>query len=141
MRLILLFALGMIWFMMPEMKAFAGDIYSPKRGTAERKHIMNAIRPLLEVRVGAPVEFVVDRLRIYQSWAFAVVNPQRPGGKAISPDSSTYHVSEFSDGLHSYVLLKYAYKRWNIVDYAIGPTDVFWIGDPLYEQFPPDFIN
>jgi hypothetical protein len=120
--------------------AFASEIYSPERGTSERKDVLNAIRPLVEARVGPPVEFVVDRLRIYQNWAFAVVNPQRPGGKQIDPKGPSYHLSEFQDGLHTYVLLQYAYNRWNIIDYAIGPTDVFWDGDPLYAQFPRNFI-
>lgn len=121
--------------------AFASEIYSPKRGTSERKDVLNAIRPLVEARVGPPVEFVVDRLRIYHNWAFAVVNPQRPGGGKIDPNSPNYHLSEFQDGLHTYVLLQYDYNRWNIIDYAIGPTDVFWDGDPLYAQFPKKFID
>lgn len=120
--------------------AFAGEIYSPKRGTSERKLVLNAIRPLVEARVGAPVEFVVDRLRIYQDWAFVVANPQRPGGGQIDPNDPNYHLSEFQDGLHTYVLLQYAYSRWNVIDYAIGPTDAFWDGDPLYAQFPRNFI-
>ncbi len=137
----LLSALFMIFCMnMAPTTVIANEIYTPKRGTEERTDVLNAIRPLIEARVGPPVEFVVDRLRIYQGWVFVVVNPQRPGGIAIDTTDKNYRLSEFQDGLHTYVLLKYAYKRWNIVDYAIGPTDVFWEGDPLYEQFPRNFI-
>jgi hypothetical protein len=106
----------------------------------ERAQVLNAVRPLVEARVGSPVEFVVQRLRVFNGWAFVIVNPQRPGGKAISPNDPNYRLGEFQDGLHTYALLKYAYDRWNIIDYAIGPTDVFWQGDPLYEQFPDNFI-
>ncbi len=120
--------------------AFASEIYSPERGTSERKNVLNAIRPLVEARVGPPVEFVVDRLRIYQDWSFVVVTPQRPDGGEIDLNDRNYHLGEFQDGLHTYALLKFSYGRWNIVDYAIGPTDVFWEGDPLYKQFPRDFI-
>lgn len=121
--------------------AAAGEVYSPQRGTPERGAVLNAIRPILEVRVGPPVEFVVSWLRIYKDWAFVAVEPQRPGGGAIDPISPHYRVSEFQDGLHTIALLKFSYGRWNIVDYAIGPTDVFWDGDPLYAQFPRAFTH
>lgn len=121
--------------------AATSEIYTPKRGSVERKDVMNAIRPLLEARLGPPVEFVVNRLNIYRDWAFVVVDPQRPGGGAINPSDPNYRASPFQDGLHTYALLKHAYGRWNIVDYVIGPTDVFWDGDPLYAQFPPSFMN
>ena len=119
---------------------FPNEIYSPKRGAAERKEVLNAIRPLVEARAGPPVEFVVDRLRIYKGWAFVVVNPQRPGGGKIDPNGKNYRLGQFQDGLHTYALLKFRYGRWNIIDFVIGPTDVFWEGDPLYEQFPRNFI-
>ena len=41
------------------------------------------------------------------------------------------------DGLQTYVLLRYQYDRWNVIDFAVGPTDVFWHGHPLYRQVPP----
>ena len=117
----------------------AQQVYTPERGTAERSEILNAARPILEVRVGPPVEFVVSWLRVYGDWAWVAVDPQRPGGGAINPNSPTYRMWEGQDGLHTYVLLKHAYGQWNVVDYAIGPTDVFWDGDPLYQQFPRSF--
>lgn len=121
------------------MASVAADIRHPARGTAERKEILNSIRPILEARVGKPVEFVVSWLRVYKEWAWVSVDPQRPGGGAINPGSPTYRMWEGQDGLGTYVLLKHAYGRWNVVDFAIGPTDVFWQGDPLYEQFPKAF--
>jgi hypothetical protein len=115
--------------------------YEPARGTQERKDLMNAIRPLVEARVYPPVEFVIDRLRVSGNWAFAIVSPQRPGGKPIDLSATALRQqAEYMDGITTYALLVRAYGRWNIVDYAIGPTDVFWSGDPLYEQLTPGLV-
>eukprot|EP00873_Tetraselmis_striata_P005792 jgi/Tetstr1/426056/TSEL_001611.t1 len=85
--------------------------YEPARGTQERKDLMNAIRPL------------------------------RPGGKPIDLSATALREqADYMDGITTYALLVRAYGRWNIVDYAIGPTDVFWSGDPLYDQLTPGLV-
>ena len=38
--------------------------------------------------------------------------------------------------LVTFALLRYQFNRWNLVDFVVGPTDVFWQGDPLYAQVP-----
>ncbi|WP_157967547.1 hypothetical protein [Cohaesibacter intestini] len=119
--------------------ASAQQIYTPERGSVERKAVLNAIRPLLEARLGAPVEFVVNRMNVYGDWAWLVVEPQRPGGAAIATNGPQFKMWSDQDGLTTYALLRQAYGQWNLIDYAIGPTDVFWDGDPLYAQFPRAF--
>jgi hypothetical protein len=117
--------------------ALAQGAYEPGRGTTERAELMNTIRPLVEVRVGPPVEFVIERLQVSGGWAFAIVAPQRPGGEAIDMARTVYREQvDYMDGLQTYVLMHQAYGRWNVVDFAVGPTDVFWDGDPLYSQVP-----
>lgn len=84
---------------------------------------------------------MIDRLRVSGNWAFAIVSPQRPGGKPIDLSASVFRgQADYMDGIRTYALLVRAYGRWNIVDYAIGPTDVFWSGDPLYEQLTPGLL-
>ncbi len=118
--------------------AAAQSVYEPSRGSAERRDILNAIRPMVEARVGPPVEFVVSWMRSGAGWAFVNVNPQRPGGGRIDPFLTTFaSQAEYMDGLSTYALLRYQYDRWNLVDFVVGPTDVFWDGDPLYAQVPP----
>lgn len=118
--------------------AAAQSVYEPSRGSAERRDILNAIRPMVEARVGPPVEFVVSWMRSGAGWAFVNVNPQRPGGGRIDPFLTTFaSQAEYMDGLSTYALLRYQYDRWNLVDFVVGPTDVFWDGDPLYSQVPP----
>lgn len=121
--------------------ATAQGAREPARGTPERAALMDAVRPLVEVRVGAPVEFVVVRLRVAGDWAFAILEPQRPGGGQIDPARTIYgEETQYMDGLRTYALLVYANGRWNIVDFAVGPTDVFWDGDPLYRIVPKGLL-
>lgn len=118
--------------------ASAQSVYEPARGTAERSGILNAVRPMLEARVGPPVEFVVNWMRSGSGWAFVQLSPQRPGGGQIDLYLTTFASQvEYMDGITTYALLRYQYDRWNLIDFVIGPTDVFWHGDPLYAQLPP----
>lgn len=117
--------------------ALAQAVYEPARGTAERQELLDAVRPLMEVRVGKPVEFVVDWMRSGNGWAFIQVSPQRPGGAAINLAHTTFaSQADYMDGLTTFALLRFDYGRWNLVDFVVGPTDVFWQGDPLYAQLP-----
>lgn len=123
------------------LNAFAQSVHEPARGTAERSEILNAVRPMLEARVGPPVEFVVDWMRSGSGWAFVQLSPQRPGGGAINLYQTTYaNQAEYMDGVFTVALLKFQYNRWNLIDFAVGPTDVFWQGDPLYAQLPPGLV-
>lgn len=115
----------------------AQSVYEPARGSLERKAILNAVRPLVEARLNPPVEFVVDWMRVGSGWAFVGLAPQRPGGGAIDLRQTTFSdQADYMDGTQTYGLLRYQYDRWNVIDYAIGPTDVFWHGDPLYLRLP-----
>ena len=76
-------------------------------------------------------------MRSGSGWAFVNGNPQRPGGVKIDPFRTTFaSQAEYMDGLSTYALLRFQYDRWNLVDFVVGPTDVFWQGDPLYAQLP-----
>ncbi|TWI90428.1 hypothetical protein JM93_01409 [Roseibium hamelinense] len=115
----------------------AAPAYEPPRGSQERRDILNALRPLVEARLNPPVEFVVNYMQVSSGWAFLHVSPQRPGGAQIDLRTTTFSEdADYMDGAETYALLRYQYDRWNIVDYAIGPTDVFWQGDPLYQTLP-----
>ncbi|GAB4541951.1 MAG: hypothetical protein Tsb0019_41460 [Roseibium sp.] len=118
--------------------ASAQSVHEPARGTAERSEILNAVRPMVEARLGPPVEFVVDWMRSGYGWAFVHLSPQRPGGGAIDVARTTFaSQAEYMGGLDTYALLRFQYNRWNLIDFVVGPTDVFWHGDPLYAQLPP----
>ncbi|MVO16750.1 hypothetical protein [Parasedimentitalea huanghaiensis] len=120
----------------------AQDWYEPKRGTAERKALMNALRPLAEVDLGAPVEFVVHDLRVSGHRAFASVQPQRPGGRPIDIASTPgFARGEFSpdfmDGTHMQALYIKKGNTWVAVEHAIGATDVWFAGEPFCSSWGP----
>lgn len=101
----------------------------PARGSAERSAIMNALRPKLEVLLGGPVEFVVRHLLVEHGFAFAIVDPQRPGGGRIDLSETLYAgEGDFMDGLTTYALLSRANGVWGLVDSVTGPTDVAYWG-------------
>ncbi len=64
----------------PHSTAPTGAAYTPEKGSAERKALMDAIR---EDMKDAHLEmiFVVKFLKVKNGWAWANVNPQSPNGK------------------------------------------------------------
>lgn len=60
------------------------DVVTPPAGLAERKAIMDGLRPTFEQVFGKPVEFKVGSLRVFAGFAWVEVHPQRPNGKPIS---------------------------------------------------------
>ena len=105
--------------------AQAAGWYEPARGSAERKAILDAVRPVIEAQMDGPVEFVIRDLRVEDGWAFLVADPQRPGGGAIDPRSTRFgEDASFMDGLTVYALVLWANERWHLADHVVGPTDV-----------------
>ncbi len=97
---------------------------------AQRRAILDALRPPIERRLGGPVEFVVRRIGVQNGWALVIADPQRPGGGRI--DARRYFSAddlETMDGLTVNGVLRFSGGRWCLVDHAIGPTDV-WYCDP-----------
>jgi len=109
--------------------------YEPARGSAERAAILDALRPAVEGQLRPPVEFTVSRLRVEDGWAFAEVEPQRPGGRAI--DAAALRLdTEIMDGLTTWALLKKQRGGWTLVEWIIGPTDVAWSDWPAMHGTP-----
>jgi hypothetical protein len=105
----------------------AGDASSPAApGSPQRAAILDAMRPAIETALRSPVEFVVTRIGVEGGWALVIADPQRPGGGAI--DGSHLGPEEERDGLTVNAILRFRNGRWNLVDHAIGPTDVWYCG-------------
>ncbi len=118
------------------------DWYEPRRGTAERKALMNALRPLAEGDLGAPVEFVVYELRVSGDRAFASVQPQRPGGKEIVLEQTPGFLrGDFSedtmDGTNIHALYIRKGETWVVTDYSVGAMDVWFAGEPFCSSWGP----
>lgn len=98
---------------------------TPAPGSADRKAIMDALRPAFEKQVGKPIVFVVQSLRVVSPWALASVEPRRTATKPIDWKKTKFK-EDFEQGVMdsiSLALLKKSGKKWKVVELAIGPTD------------------
>lgn len=119
--------------------AMAQSWYEPARGTAERRALMDAIRPEAERIFGPPVEFVVIRLRVAGDRGFAIVTAQRPGGGAIDIGSTPGWQSGYflpdADWTGGQALLVRTASGWTPYDIVFGATDVWWSDPALCRAF------
>ena len=113
---------------------------TPPRGSATRAQLMDAIRPHAEWMLGAPVEFVVNDLRLLGDRAFAMLVAQRPGGGAINVlQTPMVERGEFdpflADTPHIEVLYVKSGDTWVALHWAIGATDVWYAWEPICGPF------
>jgi hypothetical protein len=103
---------------------------TPPRGSPLRAQLMDTLRPTVMAEIGGSIEFVVTDLRVMGQWAYAYVRPQRPGGTPIDWNRTKYRQDmaqgTMSDGVMA--LLRHDGARWQVIECAIGPSDVAWDG-------------
>jgi len=61
--------------------ALANKLHTPKRGTVERKVILNGLRYWVKNNHNILVRFVVKKLRVHNGWAYIVANPESKNKK------------------------------------------------------------
>lgn len=126
--------------------AGAQGFSEPPRGSQLRTDLMDAIRPVAEWHLGAPVEFVVWDLRVAADVAFASLWAQRPGGGEIDMWTTPMarrgeHDAGVGDGPTMQALLRKSGNMWVPVHYAIGPTDAWYAWDeycPIWGAVLPE---
>lgn len=105
---------------------FGQAVYTPERGSAERKAILDALRLPVERDLKQKVIFVADNFRVQGSWAFVSGTPQNSNGG--SPDySGTKYAEAVDSGAFDnnfFALLRKTSGRWRVTTVAIGCTDV-----------------
>lgn len=110
------------------MQVDPGALYTPEKGTAARKGILDAARGAVEPAIGLPVIFVVSVLRTDDTWAYLQAEPRNPDGSPLNW-ARTAFARDWQNGVMSdvvMVLLQFDGSNWFVVDHIIGPTDVFW---------------
>lgn len=113
----------------------------PQRGTALRAALMDAVRPHVEWRLGAPVQFVVRDLRVAGDVGFASLWPQRPGGAQIDLYQTPGYargdliVDPQANGAALQVLYRRSGDTWVAVHWVMGATDVWWSDPFLCAQY------
>jgi hypothetical protein len=104
------------------------EVFTPPRGSELRADILDALRPTVADEIGGAIEFVVSSLRVQGNWAYASVRPQRPNGLPIDWSTTKFR-REWDEGVMSddvLALLRRDAGGWRVVEYVIGPTDVYW---------------
>jgi len=114
--------------------AGAAGYNEPAKGSDLRRALADALRPHAEWMLGAPVEFVVDDLRVAGDRAFGSFSPQRPGGGAINAARTPMAARgawepEFMNGIHMEALYQKSGGTWVAVHWHIGATDVWYAGN------------
>tara|TARA_R110000850_G_scaffold156101_1_gene280348 strand:- start:514 stop:951 length:438 start_codon:yes stop_codon:yes gene_type:complete len=108
--------------------------HTPKRGTAERTAILDAVRFPLQAAVNQNVIFVVEHMKVEGNWAFLKATPQTKAGGPISYKGTKFAVdAEEADEL-TVALLQKRGGKWVAVSHAYFTTDVWWEG--LWNEFP-----
>lgn len=135
--------LAVIAFLVTTMTvALAGELHEPAKGSAERKAILEAIRPAIEAQMRTQVEFQINVMLSDGDWAFVAANPQHPGGGEIDMEKTAFAgKSDMMDGLTTYALVRYVKGRWNHIDDIIGPTDVAYMSWLELYQVPKAVIG
>ncbi|NOX73719.1 MAG: hypothetical protein GXP03_08910 [Alphaproteobacteria bacterium] len=135
-----MFRILLILWLLPSLAFAGGDYSEPPRGSDLRRALMDAVRPHAVWNLGAPVEFVVEDLRVSGDIAYASLMPQRPGGGAIdfwqTPLMKRGEIDpEFYDGVAMVVLYQKSGATWVAVHWSIGSTDVWWAGPEFCAEF------
>lgn len=102
------------------------SVYTPERGSAERKAILDAVRTPVERELKQKIVFAASTFNVLGNWTFIFGTMQTPEGG--QPDfSRTKYAQAQRDGFFDnnfQALIKKTAGKWTVVKYQIGCTDV-----------------
>ena len=108
--------------------AFAAGqaVYTPEKGSAERKAILDALRVPVEKKLKQKIVFAAEHFNVSGNWAFLSGDPQAPGGGRPDFRGTPYQEAVDADMFDNnfFAILKRTAGKWKVVTYAIGCTDV-----------------
>lgn len=108
------------------MSAAAQSVYTPEKGSTERKAILDALRVPVERELKQKIVFAANTFNVLGSWTFIFGTMQTPEGG--QPDfSRTRYAEAQRDGFFDnnfQALIKKTAGRWTVVKFQIGCTDV-----------------
>ena len=103
-----------------------------------RAAILNVMRAPVASDLRTKVEFKVERARVCGAWSFVLATPQRPGGGQMRW-SGTPCEGDTSQVVGA--LLKRKAGGWDLVDYALCPSDVAWTDWPEKYEAPAEVFE
>lgn len=106
--------------------AHGQQVYTPEKGSAERKAILDALRVPVEKQLKQRIVFVTEHFNVSGNWAFVSGDPQSPSGGRPDYRRTPYQEAIDSDAFDNnfFALVKKTAGRWKVVTFAIGCTDV-----------------
>jgi hypothetical protein len=106
--------------------ASAQSVYTPEKGSPERKAILDALRVPVERAMKQKIVFVADKFSVQGTWAFVGGSMQTPSGD--QPDlTGTEFAEAAKEGFYDsnfFGLLRKTGGKWRVIKHAIGCTDV-----------------
>jgi hypothetical protein len=117
------------WAAIAMVCAASGSLaWQPPRNSPERAAIMDSIRPSVERELDQPVIFRVEALNIEGPWAFASVRALQPNGRPVDWRRTRHAQAIANDAMSDSILalLRGGGQQWQVVEFALGPTDVPW---------------
>lgn len=104
----------------------AQRVYTPEKGSAERKAILDALRVPVERDLKQKIVFNTEYFNVSGNWAFLGGDPQSPTGGKPNYRGTRYWEAVRSDMFDNnfFAILRKSGNRWRVVTYAIGCTDV-----------------
>lgn len=106
--------------------ALAQTVYTPEKGSTERKAILDALRVPVEKNLKQKIVFAAEHFNVSGNWAFLGGAPQSPeGGRPNyggTPYQEALEAGMFDNNF--FAVLKKSGSKWRVVHYDIGCTDV-----------------
>ena len=106
--------------------AFGQKVYTPEKGSAERKAILDALRVPVEKELKQKVQFAINDFNVSGTWAFVSGEPQDASGNRPNYEGTQYREQVEADMFDNnfFALLRKTGGKWRVVTHAIGCTDV-----------------
>jgi len=110
--------------------AVGQKVTTPARESADRKGIMNALRPKVESALGIKVIFEVTHLKMKGDWSMMTATPRHTNGKAIDYSKTKLkpEMEAFEDWVCALFRKDAKTKKWVLITHVLGATDVAWYG-------------
>ncbi len=122
--------LAVLLFLVVPFPSAAAPLTRPAPGSTARRAILDTLRPTAEREARQKgLVFRVHQIAAQEPWAFVYAEVQRADGHRIDWSRTRYaeahRAGAFDPGIGA--LLKRRGKRWRIVQYTFGATDVPWV--------------
>ena len=104
--------------------AFGQATITPEKTSPVRKAILNALRVPVERDLKQKIVFVADDFKVLGNWAFVSGRPTTPSGDKPNLRGTAWDGNEDMFDNNFFGLLKNDGKKWKVVAYALGCTDV-----------------